>query len=53
LELAELIIKQFLSSRKYDFVSKRTEATMRRATARGVTKRDFILKFEGCYHGHA
>src|SRR5260370_9770581 len=21
--------------------------------ARGVTKRDFIVKFEGCYHGHA
>jgi glutamate-1-semialdehyde 2,1-aminomutase len=35
-------------------VSSGTEATMSAVRlARGVTKRDFIVKFEGCYHGHA
>jgi glutamate-1-semialdehyde 2,1-aminomutase len=39
---------------KIRFVSSGTEATMSAVRlARGVTKRDFILKFEGCYHGHA
>src|SRR5258708_40137520 len=39
---------------KIRFVSSGTEATMSAVRlARGVTKRDFIVKFEGCYHGHA
>src|SRR4029453_13554563 len=36
------------------FVSSGTEATMSAArVARAFTKRDRIVKFEGCYHGHA
>jgi len=54
LELAELIIKGIPFIEKIRFVSSGTEATMSAVRlARGVTKRDFILKFEGCYHGHA
>ena len=54
LELAELITKSIPFIEKIRFVSSGTEATMSAVRlARGVTKRDFILKFEGCYHGHA
>ncbi len=54
LELAESIIKAIPFIEKIRFVSSGTEATMSAVRlARGVTKRDFILKFEGCYHGHA
>src|SRR5229473_2113127 len=54
LELAELIIRAIPFIEKIRFVSSGTEATMSAVRlARGVTKRDFILKFEGCYHGHA
>src|SRR5258706_250314 len=54
LELAELIIRAIPFLDKIRFVSSGTEATMSAVRlARGVTKRDFILKFEGCYHGHA
>src|SRR5467141_3636775 len=54
LELAELIIKAIPFIEKIRFVSSGTEATMSAVRlARGATKRDFILKFEGCYHGHA
>ena len=54
LELAELIIKAIPFIEKIRFVSSGTEATMSAVRlARGVTKRDFIVKFEGCYHGHA
>ena len=54
LELATLIIKAIPHLEKVRFVSSGTEATMSAVRlARGVTKRDFILKFEGCYHGHA
>ncbi len=54
LELAELIIKAIPFIEKIRFVSSGTEATMSAVRlARGVTKSDFILKFEGCYHGHA
>jgi glutamate-1-semialdehyde 2,1-aminomutase len=54
LELATLIIKAIPHLEKIRFVSSGTEATMSAVRlARGVTKRDFILKFEGCYHGHA
>ncbi len=54
LELASLIIKAMPFLDKVRFVSSGTEATMSAVRlARGITKRDFIVKFEGCYHGHA
>jgi glutamate-1-semialdehyde 2,1-aminomutase len=54
LELASLILKAIPFLEKVRFVSSGTEATMSAARlARGVTKRDRIVKFEGCYHGHA
>src|SRR5579864_3450449 len=53
-ELATLITRAIPHIDKIRFVSSGTEATMSAVRlARGVTKRDFILKFEGCYHGHA
>jgi glutamate-1-semialdehyde 2,1-aminomutase len=54
LELATLIIKAIPFLEKVRFVSSGTEATMSAVRlARGVTKRDLIIKFEGSYHGHA
>jgi glutamate-1-semialdehyde 2,1-aminomutase len=54
LELARLIINAVPFLEKVRFVSSGTEATMSAVRlARGVTKRDLIVKFEGCYHGHA
>ena len=54
LQLATLITKAIPFIDKVRFVSSGTEATMSAVRlARGVTKRDFIIKFEGCYHGHA
>src|SRR5437899_9561246 len=54
LELATLITRALPFIEKIRFVSSGTEATMSAVRlARGVTKRDFIVKFEGCYHGHA
>ncbi|MDB4903390.1 MAG: glutamate-semialdehyde -aminomutase [Mucilaginibacter sp.] len=53
-ELAELIIKHNKFIEKLRFVSSGTEAVMSAIRlARGYTKRDKILKFEGCYHGHS
>lgn len=53
-ELAGRITAAIPSIEKIRFVSSGTEATMSAVRlARGATKRDFILKFEGCYHGHA
>jgi glutamate-1-semialdehyde 2,1-aminomutase len=53
-ELASLITKAIPFLEKVRFVSSGTEATMSAVRlARGVTKRDFIVKFEGGYHGHA
>ncbi|MBK9634312.1 MAG: glutamate-1-semialdehyde 2,1-aminomutase [Bacteroidetes bacterium] len=53
-ELAELIISNHFAVEKIRFVSSGTEAVMSAIRlARGVTKRDKIIKFEGCYHGHA
>src|ERR1700732_5116206 len=53
-ELGTLITRAIPFIEKIRFVSSGTEATMSAVRlARGVTKRDFILKFEGCYHGHA
>jgi glutamate-1-semialdehyde 2,1-aminomutase len=54
LELASLIIQSVPFVEKVRFVSSGTEATMSAVRlARGVSKRDLIVKFEGCYHGHA
>ncbi len=54
LELATMITRAIPFIEKIRFVSSGTEATMSAVRlARGVTKRDFIVKFEGGYHGHA
>src|SRR5437899_9414892 len=53
-DLAELIIEAFQHVQKVRFVSSGTEATMSAIRlARAHTKRKYIVKFEGCYHGHA
>jgi glutamate-1-semialdehyde 2,1-aminomutase len=53
-ELASLINRTIPALEKIRFVSSGTEATMSAVRlARGVTKRDYIVKFRGCYHGHA
>jgi glutamate-1-semialdehyde 2,1-aminomutase len=53
-ELAERIKHAIPSIEKIRFVSSGTEATMSAVRlARAFAKRDMILKFEGCYHGHA
>lgn len=54
IELAEKIQAALPSIERLRFVSSGTEATMSAVrAARGFTKRDLILKFEGCYHGHS
>lgn len=54
IELAELVLKAYPSMDKVRMVNSGTEATMSAIrVARGFTKRDKIIKFEGCYHGHA
>lgn len=53
-ELAECIKRAIPSIEKIRFVSSGTEATMSAVRlARAFTKRDLIVKFGGCYHGHA
>ena len=53
-DLAELVISAFTHMQKVRFVSSGTEATMSAIRlARAYTKRKYIMKFEGCYHGHA
>ena len=53
-KLAELIISNNKYVEKIRFVSSGTEAVMSAIRlARGYTKRDKIVKFEGCYHGHS
>ena len=53
-ELAKIIIKMVPSIEKVRLVNSGTEAVMSAIRlARAYTKRDSILKFEGCYHGHA
>src|SRR6201995_2817474 len=53
-ELAEAVIGAFPAMGKVRFVSSGTEATMSAIRlARAFTKRKYIVKFEGCYHGHA
>ncbi|MBC7745751.1 MAG: glutamate-1-semialdehyde 2,1-aminomutase [Flavobacterium sp.] len=52
-QLASLILKNNQFIEKIRFTSSGTEAVMSAIRlARGYTKRDKILKFEGCYHGH-
>ena len=52
-QLASLILKNNQYIQKIRFTSSGTEAVMSAVRlARGYTKRDKILKFEGCYHGH-
>jgi len=51
--MAELIISMVPSIEKVRMVNSGTEATMSAIrAARGYTKREKIIKFEGCYHGH-
>ena len=53
-ELAEEVIDAFPSIKKLRLTSSGTEATMSALRlARGFTGRPKIVKFEGCYHGHA
>jgi glutamate-1-semialdehyde 2,1-aminomutase len=53
-DLAELVRRCFPSVEKLRFVSSGTEACMSAIRlARGFTGRKLVLKFEGCYHGHA
>jgi len=53
-DLAELVLSAFPQMQKVRFVSSGTEATMSAIRlARAYTKRKYIVKFEGCYHGHA
>ncbi len=54
IELAELVLKAYPSMDKVRMVNSGTEATMSAIrVARGFTGRDKVIKFEGCYHGHA
>ena len=54
IRLAQLVREAYPSIEKMRFVNSGTEATMSAIRlARGFTKRDKIVKFEGCYHGHA
>jgi glutamate-1-semialdehyde 2,1-aminomutase len=53
-DLAERVIACYPSIEKMRFVSSGTEATMSAIRlARAATERKIIVKFEGCYHGHA
>ncbi|HEX4004906.1 MAG TPA: glutamate-1-semialdehyde 2,1-aminomutase [Acidobacteriaceae bacterium] len=53
-DLAERVVAAYPSVEKLRFVSSGTEATMSAIrVARAFTGRKFIVKFEGCYHGHA
>lgn len=53
-DLAEVVLSAFPHMQKVRFVSSGTEATMSAIRlARAYTKRKYIVKFEGCYHGHS
>ena len=53
-ELAEMVCEAYAGIEKVRMVSSGTEATMSAIRlARGYTGRDKIIKFDGCYHGHA
>ncbi len=52
-DLAEIVLSAFPHLQKVRFVNSGTEATMSAIRlARAYTKRKYIVKFEGCYHGH-
>jgi glutamate-1-semialdehyde 2,1-aminomutase len=54
IEIAQFIVKHVPSIDMVRFVNSGTEATMSAIrVARGFTKRDKIVKFDGCYHGHS
>ena len=54
IDLAERICELMPNIEQIRMVSSGTEATMSALRlARGYTNRDLIIKFEGCYHGHA
>lgn len=54
IELAEYLTQSYRGLEQVRFVSSGTEATMSAIrVARGATGRDKIVKFSGCYHGHA
>lgn len=54
IELAEMVIEAVPSVEMVRMVNSGTEATMSAIRlARGVTGRDLLVKFDGCYHGHA
>src|SRR3990167_1273554 len=53
IELAQHIVKSVPSIELIRFVNSGTEATMSAIRlARGFTKREIVVKFDGCYHGH-
>jgi glutamate-1-semialdehyde 2,1-aminomutase len=53
-ELAQMVVELVPSIEMVRFVNSGTEATMSAVRlARAATKRDLVLKFNGCYHGHA
>ncbi len=53
-DLAEKVVAAYPGLEQVRFVSSGTEATMSAIRlARGATGRDLVLKFSGCYHGHA
>jgi glutamate-1-semialdehyde 2,1-aminomutase len=53
-DLAQLVVEAFPTVQKIRFVNSGTEATMSAIRlARAFTKRKYVIKFEGCYHGHA
>jgi glutamate-1-semialdehyde 2,1-aminomutase len=54
IQLAEMVIEAVASVELVRMVNSGTEATMSAIRlARGVTGRDLVIKFDGCYHGHA
>jgi glutamate-1-semialdehyde 2,1-aminomutase len=54
IELAELVVRSVPGLDMVRFVSSGTEAAMSAVRlARGATGRDVVVKFSGCYHGHA
>ncbi len=54
IDLAEMVINAFPAMDKVRFVSSGTEATMSAIRlARGYTGKKVVVKFDGCYHGHA
>jgi len=54
IDLAAMVVEALPSVEKVRFVNSGTEATMSAIRlARGYTKKNVVVKFDGCYHGHA